>query len=244
MNLRRLSRTWDDFGQQDPLWAILSHEDKRGNRWDLEEFLQTGRDEIGEAMAYVSESQPDLPRRNALDFECGVGRLSHALAAYFETVDGIDISGSMIQQARTINQRGAACRYHHNTAPDLGIFSDQEFDFLYSNLTLQHMPPTLAHGYIRDFCRLLRPGGALVFDIPVRPVRSRSQLGVALSHVYRAARVTWLRQIRRQPVMDMYGTPAKRAQRLVEDSGCRLVDTQESGSAGPDWLCLRYCVVR
>jgi hypothetical protein len=41
-----------------------------------------------------------------------------------------------------------------------------------------------------------------------------------------------------------YGTPAKRAQRLVEDSGCRLPDTQESGSAGPDWLCLRYCVVR
>ena len=48
----------------------------------------------------------------------------------------------------------------------------------------------------------------------------------------------------RQPVMDMYGTPAKRAQRLVEDTGCRLVDTQESGSAWPDWLCLRYCVVR
>jgi len=244
MSLRLLTRTWDDLGQQDPLWAILSHADKRGNRWDLDEFLQTGRDEIDAALSYVSRFQPDMPRRNALDFGCGVGRLSQALADHFAVVDGVDVSQSMIQQARDINRHDAACRYHHNTRPDLQIFPDHEFDFLYSNLTLQHMPPPLAHGYIRELCRLLRPGGALVFDIPVQPVRSRSRVGAMLSQAYRAIQLVWLRQVRRQPVMDMYGTPPDQVRKLVAAAGCQLADTQESGSSGPDWLCRRYCVTR
>lgn len=244
MNLRQLSRTWDDFGRRDPLWAILSHDDKRGNRWDLQEFLQTGRKEIEEALAYVTKIQPGLPRQRALDFGCGVGRLSQALAEHFEKVDGIDIAESMICQAREINSHGAACRYHHSTAPDLGMFPAQSFDFLYSNLTLQHLPPTLAHSYIRELCRLLRTGGALVFEIPVRPKRSRSRVGVLLSSAIRSAQLLWLRHVRGHPVMDMFGTPAERVGELVAESDCRVVDTSPSGSAGPDWLCRRYCVVR
>ncbi|MEE2888745.1 MAG: class I SAM-dependent methyltransferase [Planctomycetota bacterium] len=244
MNLRQLSRTWDELGQRDPLWAILSHDDKRDNRWDLHEFLQTGRTEIEEALACVTRFQPDLPRRNALDFGCGVGRLSQALAEHFEKVDGIDIAESMIGQARTINRHGAACSYHHNTAPDLRMFPAQSFDFLYSNLTLQHMPPELGHSYIRELCRLLRTGGALVFEIPIRPRRDRSRLGVLLSKVIRSAQLLWLRSVRGQPVMDMFGTPPERVRKLVVESSCRLVDISESGSAGPDWVCQRYCVVR
>lgn len=244
MSLRGLSSTWDKFGQQDPLWAILSHDDKRGNRWDLEEFLQTGRDEIEETLTYVAGLRPNAPRQRALDFGCGVGRLSQALAEHFETTDGVDIAASMIDKAREINRHGTNCRYHHNTEPDLQLFPDQSFDLVYSNLTLQHMTPALAHGYILELCRVLREGGALVFQIPVRPKRSRSRLGAQLSRVIRTVQLAWLRQVRRRPVMDMYGTPPERVAELVEQSSCQMVDASESGSAGPDWICRRYCVVR
>ena len=48
-----------------------------------------------------------LPRARALalDFGCGAGRLSRALAAHFEHVVGVDVSASMIETARALNRR-------------------------------------------------------------------------------------------------------------------------------------------
>ena len=46
MRLSGLRRHWNEFGRSDPLWAILTAPDKKGNRWSVDEFLQTGRDEI------------------------------------------------------------------------------------------------------------------------------------------------------------------------------------------------------
>ncbi len=43
MTFKRLRRNWDALGKTDPFWAILSVPDKKGNRWDLDEFLATGR---------------------------------------------------------------------------------------------------------------------------------------------------------------------------------------------------------
>lgn len=244
MSLRQLSKTWDTFGRQDPLWAILSHDDKRGKRWDLAEFMDTGRTEIVDALSYVTKLQPQLARQRALDFGCGVGRLSQALAEHFEQVDGVDIAASMIEQARSINQHGINCRYHHNTSSSLSTLADRSFDFVYSSLTLQHMHPVLAHGYIRELCRVLRPGGVLLFDLPVRPTRNRSRLGALLSGILRPLQLFWLRKIRQRPVMDMFGSPQQQIEHLITGSDCKLADTVKSDSAGPDWLACRYYVTR
>src|SRR2546426_7065109 len=32
-DIRRLKQTWDELGRKDPLWAILSVSDKKGNKW-------------------------------------------------------------------------------------------------------------------------------------------------------------------------------------------------------------------
>ena len=39
-NLENLARTWNDFGSKDPMWAILTRSDKKGNRWEPESFLR------------------------------------------------------------------------------------------------------------------------------------------------------------------------------------------------------------
>ena len=41
MELERLQEHWNAFGEQDPLWAILTEPGKRGGAWDLEEFFGT-----------------------------------------------------------------------------------------------------------------------------------------------------------------------------------------------------------
>ena len=55
MELERLQREWNAFGEQDPLWAILTVPDRRGGRWDLEEFLATGRHEVEEVLRELAD---------------------------------------------------------------------------------------------------------------------------------------------------------------------------------------------
>jgi 2-polyprenyl-3-methyl-5-hydroxy-6-metoxy-1,4-benzoquinol methylase len=74
---------WDSHAQSDPLWAILSHPARKGRRWDLERFLQSGVDEIFLILHQLRSRGINVRRRHALDFGCGVGRLSQALAAHF-----------------------------------------------------------------------------------------------------------------------------------------------------------------
>jgi len=77
MNLRRVRRHWDAFAKTDPFWSNLTFADKRGNRWQVEDFFATGEQEIQEVMGFVASLGVDIERRMALDFGCGVGRLAH-----------------------------------------------------------------------------------------------------------------------------------------------------------------------
>ena len=111
-----------------------------------------------------------IERGRALDFGCGVGRLTQALAEHFDSCDGVDLAASMIERARELNENGERVRFHHNDAPDLRLFGDGSFDFILSLIALQHMEPELMRGYLREFLRVLRPGGVAFFNVPERLV--------------------------------------------------------------------------
>jgi hypothetical protein len=46
VNIKRLRRHWDALGKSDPLWSNLTNDDKRGGKWDADEFFLTGEQEI------------------------------------------------------------------------------------------------------------------------------------------------------------------------------------------------------
>ena len=53
-----------------------------------------------------------------------------------------------------------------NTADDLSIFGQNVFDFVYTDIVLQHLEPALILRYLTDFFRILSPGGVLIFQLP------------------------------------------------------------------------------
>jgi len=168
MKLRTLEQHWNAFGEEDPLWAILSAPEKRGGAWDLEEFLATGRDEIDALLSDLRARGIEVGHERALDFGCGIGRLTTSLADHFQLCDGVDLAPSMIEQAVRLNRRGERCRFHHNRSPHLHLFADESFDFALSLLVLQHMEPGLMQGYIGELVRVLRPHGIAYFNVPDR----------------------------------------------------------------------------
>lgn len=169
MDLKELQKNWDQFGKTDPLWAILANPSRRGGGWQPEEFFASGRREITNVMSKAEALGLPARRERALDFGCGVGRLTQALCAWFQHCCGVDIAPSMMELARRYNVCGDKCEYFLNTSEDLRMFPDAAFDLVYSNIVLQHMEPRYSTLYIREFVRVLQPQGLLVFQVPNGP---------------------------------------------------------------------------
>ncbi|MBI2841163.1 MAG: class I SAM-dependent methyltransferase [Acidobacteria bacterium] len=128
--------------------------------------MATGVEEVDNILRETAELRIAVPPRRALDFGCGVGRLTQALCRHFDHCDGVDVATSMIAAARRIDAYPDRCSYHLNRSPDLRLFSEGSFSFIYSSLVLQHMHPDLACRYIRELIRVLAGDGVLVFQIP------------------------------------------------------------------------------
>ena len=101
--LRRQKREWENLGSIDPLWAILSDDQKKFGQWDLNEFFGTGENEIALILAEAAAMGRPLEYGSAFDFGCGVGRLSRAMKRRFKTCVGVDISDAMVRKARELN---------------------------------------------------------------------------------------------------------------------------------------------
>ena len=174
----RQQREWEDLAAVDPLWAILSDPARRGGGWELEEFFRTGEADAERALARAHELGRPARRVRALDFGCGVGRVTRALAGRFGEAVGVDLSESMVEQARRLNAKVANARFLVNAQPDLGELEDASFDLVYSRIVLQHLSSAgEALRYVAEFLRVVRPDGIVVFQLPAAvPLRNRLHL--------------------------------------------------------------------
>jgi SAM-dependent methyltransferase len=169
MAVDRLKSTWESLGKADPLWAVLTDPERRNGGWDVEEFLATAVEPVARVRAMLDEAGLSLGDR-ALDFGCGAGRLTNALAAHVKEVVGVDIAQSMIDEANRINQfpdRVGFVAYDGHRLP----FADESFDSVVSLISIQHSPPAVQLACLVELQRVVRPGGVLVFQIPYRPSR-------------------------------------------------------------------------
>lgn len=157
---------WDAHAERDPLWAVLSDAGKEERKWDVRRFFQTGANEVAQIFYQLECQGIDVKHGGALDFGCGVGRLTQALAPRFERVVGVDVSPRMIEIAAALNRFPDRASYTWNDEPHLRRFSADTFDFIYTNLVLQHIVPEITLAYLREFLRILGPAGVLVFQLP------------------------------------------------------------------------------
>lgn len=206
LSLERHKEDWERLAEVDAMWAVLTAPDQRGGGWDADEFFATGRAEIEQVLAVVDGLELPLERGRTLDFGCGVGRLTRALADRFDTAVGVDISEAMVGTARELNADVVGCEFRVNASADLRQFDDGEFDFVYSSLVLQHLPDReLVNGYVAEFLRVVAPAGLVVFGLPARigwPYRlglsrrlyaTLRRLGVGEETILRRTRLTPMR---------------------------------------------------
>jgi SAM-dependent methyltransferase len=242
-------RDWDDLGVLDPLWAVWSVASFRFGRGSIDEFFESGEREIDALLAGVSEhlGRPGA-QRLALDFGCGAGRLTSALARHFDEVVGVDIAPSMIEVARSARGSPSNCSFRLNDAPDLRQFATGQFDLVCSLITLQHVSrPRLIERYVAELVRVTAADGVAVFQLPMRvPWRVRAHPRRAAYHVLRRLGVRADRLYRHGLyAMALKGLPAARVERVVVAAGgvvlAQVPDERTGSEAIPS---ATYCVAR
>lgn len=243
MGLDEVRKVFEKSGRDDAMYAVLTSHRHRGNRWDPDEFFQLGRDEIAGVMEYVASHGWPLERGSALDFGCGVGRLTQALAERFDSVTGIDISHTMIEQARRHDRSDGRISWLVNTKPDLGLLGAARFDFVYSSITLQHIPPVPAAAYVAELVRVLRPGGIAIFQTRNGPRITPGTFGAWLYALRREhLRRLWQR-IRGRIPYEIHHLARAHVEEIVATAGGRMLDVADM-SAGRPGRSLRYCATR
>ena len=245
MNLSDFQKTWDALGGTDPLWAILTHEDKKGRRWAADEFFATGVREIKTLITELRSQGRALGSRAALDFGCGVGRLTQPLTEHFDEVVGVDLSPAMVRLAQAHNRAPDRCRYVVNAAPNLGIFPTGSFDLVLSYLTLQHMPPRYSTRYLREFVRVARTGGIICVQLPTSPTTPLAAVRVPVWRAKNAVRALFARLgIGQGAKMGMYGLNRMTVCDLLREAGSRLENVTPADQFTPGWTGCRYVAIK
>lgn len=129
----------------------------------------------------------DLPddAKKILEIGCGLGRVLFALydrgAAFCV---GVDASRDMLAEARNrIGGRENISLVHCDGSGAVPVIPDGYFDLVISIITFQHIPNTATvRLYLSESHRLLRPGGALRFQVLASDLKPGRELWTYHAH--------------------------------------------------------------
>jgi SAM-dependent methyltransferase len=233
-------KEWEKFGKQDPYYGVLSHEDfktRNLNPEALERFFASGREDIDRVFRSIAKiTGPGFRPRSALDFGCGVGRLAIPLAERCERAVGIDISPSMLKEARANCER-MGIKNLSLCGSIAEARGQARYDLINSYIVLQHIP--VARGYVLfgELLDLLAPGGVgalhLTFAIPASPLQRLR--GWLRRHFHPFNMVVNLAKGRPAgaPFMQMNGYDLNRIMLMLKSHGCQEIHLTLTDHGGP-----------
>jgi SAM-dependent methyltransferase len=232
---------WERLAR-DPYYAVLNEDGyrlARGAEDARSRFDQSGEDDVGRTIAEIRAFiEPDFRPRHALDFGCGVGRLTIPLARVCEQVTGVDISRAMLAEAaRNCEARGVR---------NVSLLGSTEFfrmdagspplDFIHSYIVFQHIPPRAGVWIIGELLRRLASGGVGALHVTYARRASRAR-----RTIHRLRRVVpglnllvnlVQRRPLREPLIPMNEYDLAELVTLLGDRGCTHVHARLTDHGG------------
>jgi 2-polyprenyl-3-methyl-5-hydroxy-6-metoxy-1,4-benzoquinol methylase len=179
--LRTERERWERLAR-DPYYAVLNveqHRDARMTEEDRACFARSGEDDMARTVDEIRRwVVADFAPRRAVDFGCGVGRLTIPIARLSGHVTGIDISDAMLAEARRNCAANGVANVDFVTSDAYfagGVDAEAPIDFVHAYIVFQHMVPAAGLWVADALVRRLAPGGvgALHFTYARRASRLR-----------------------------------------------------------------------
>jgi len=243
----QLSNSWNQVARLDALGVVLSERRKPHGTWPVEEFFSTGEVVVNSVLGRCRELGVAIPCTRALDFGCGVGRLTRAFASRFSECVGVDVSFEMVSQARELNREISNCEFLVNDSPKLP-FPAESFDFVSSFIVLQHIHTEQEIlNWIMEFVRVLIPGGVVVFQLPDRPslrrrIQGRRRLWSVLSVLGLKEQLLY-EKLGLTPVK-MNGVSRDRVEHTLRSAGAKIEAVDPDSLAGVGYRSYTYIGIK
>jgi SAM-dependent methyltransferase len=216
--LQNLRTIWNRVAEQTAGELTLQSGDARSPNQRLEAIYREGHDEITKVSNRAKSLGYGFGGERALDFGCGIGRISQALIEYYKLVDGVDISETALRLASDLNRYPGRCRYVLNSGLNLQQFRGSSYQLIYSKWVFQHLPLGLVKSYLREFARLVATDGLVI-------VHNHGDISTPVFRLLPPRLVSWLYNTlkRSSPQRIGHGTAAWEAHWIRPRQMCRIL---------------------
>lgn len=240
---------WKRFGETDPYFGVLSNPKYQGRTLSEElrgNFFLSGERHVDLLFEVMEDCFGDFPRGRALDFGCGVGRITQAMAAKFDTVVGLDISPGMLAEARRNAAESGLANIDYRDSLDPDCLKSFSYDLVHSYIVLQHIPVHVGEPIIEKLINAVRPGGIGALHLTIAP--GSGHLAAALRNTIKRNRLLRVlgnlakRRPWNSPAMEMNLYRTERIVELLARSGIErfhCVHVDDWGSVGLFFLFRR-----
>jgi SAM-dependent methyltransferase len=232
---------WEKWGKKDPYFAVLTDSRYRSNNMSEQNkkaFFEAGENDIRHVVEVITQHiDPAFSPEQALDFGCGTGRLIIPLSKTAKSVTGVDISPSMLLEAKkNCEERGINNVNLVSTADFLA--SCNTFDFIHSCIVLQHIPVQRGSKLFSAFCSRLSDNGVLAVQLTYDNKRRRGRFGLPLVPSFARPLVILIKGVLRlfggsaDPDMEMNRYNMNTILRMLQDAGFRNFFTEFTDHGG------------
>jgi 2-polyprenyl-3-methyl-5-hydroxy-6-metoxy-1,4-benzoquinol methylase len=160
-------RAWQRWGETEPYFGVLAADRFRKASFaeNSEEFWHLGDAQVAERLAAAEREFGPVPRDRALDFGCGVGRLSLPLARRFGQVVALDIAPAMLDEARRNADAAGLANLCFARSDDALGEAGGRFDFVMSFIVFQHIPVRRGMRVLGAMLDKVDRGGVAALDL-------------------------------------------------------------------------------
>jgi SAM-dependent methyltransferase len=174
---------WEAWGRRDPYFGVITDPKFRRDRMTEEakrEFFESGRVHADYVLAMIRRHiDAGFAPGSILDFGCGVGRLLIPFAAIANEVVGVDVSPSMLTEARkNCDARGLGTVRLAVSSDDLSALAGT-FDLVHSFIVFQHVPAERGAAIFGALLRHIAPGGIGAFHFSYSKSQYAATRGIA-----------------------------------------------------------------
>jgi SAM-dependent methyltransferase len=202
---------WEQLARREPHFAVLTNEEFLRERLTpeaLERFWRSGEEDVAFLFDVAGPIEPEI----AVDFGCGVGRLTCALAKRAKRVIGVDASPTMLALAPKLPNVTYTDRLSESA------------DFICSLIVFQHIPVDRGEELFRDLLQRLRPGGVaaihFAFSRPGGALKKFARkIRGSMPIVHRIAQI--VRGERNLPYMQINTYDRDKLISIAREEGCR-----------------------
>lgn len=239
--LRSERSRWDRLAR-DPYYAVINAEANRNSRFTEDArraLVDSGEQDVARTIDEIRRwLAPDFLPNEAVDFGCGVGRLTMPLARLSRHVVGIDISEAMLAEAWRNCVEAGIDNATFVTSDE--YFSrgqaGEQVDFVHAFIVFQHIPPRAGMWLANELIGRLRPGGigALHFTYARRTTHLRQTVNRLRRYVpgmNGVANVVQRRPIG-EPFIPMNKYDLGALYRMLGDNGCHEVHARLTDHGG------------